>query len=145
MGKGRGIIVNKKRIDNNIGKAYDILKSEKVAIAKNGQISKGYRSQISSFGAAISSGSLLAAIAFFSDKGNAQVERQNLMQAIMELIKANHKDVKEDSLFVYVRARQSSESEMAKLKEEILDYTIAIKLAMNLYVLTADKKKESGE
>lgn len=145
MGKGRGIIVNKKRIDNNIGKAYDILKSEKVAIAKNGQIPRGYRSQISSFGAAISSGSLLAAIAFFSDKGNAQVERQNLMQAIMELIRENHKDVQEDSLFIYVRARQGSESEIAKLKEEILDYTIAIKLAMNLYVLTADKKKEAGE
>lgn len=130
--------MNKKRVDKNIGNAYEILQSKEIGIAVDGKIAKGYRGQISTFGAAISSGSLLAAIAFFSDKGKAQVNREKLMKAIMELVKRNHDNVKEDKLFHYVKNRTKSEGESIYLKEEILDYAIAIKLAMNLYTLTEE-------
>lgn len=130
--------MNKKRVDKNIGNAYEILQSKEIGIAVDGKIAKGYRGQISTFGAAISSGSLLAAIAFFSDKGKAQVNREKLMKAIMELVKRNHDNVKEDELFHYVKNRTKSEGESIYLKEEILDYAIAIKLAMNLYTLTEE-------
>lgn len=130
--------MNKKRVDKNIGKAYEVLQNKNIGIAVDGKISKGYRGQISTFGAAISSGSLLAAIAFFSDKGKAQVNREKLMKAIMELVKYNHDNVKEEELFFYVKNRAKSEGEKRYLKEEILDYAIAIKLAMNLYTLTDD-------
>lgn len=139
-GKRQGCIVNKRRVDKNIGNAYEILQDKNIGIAVDGKISKGYRGQISTFGAAISSGSLLAAVAFFSDKGNAQVNRDRLMKAIMELVKRNHESVKEKELFFYIKNHSGSEAQNMRLKEEILDYAIAIKLAMNLYILTEDER-----
>lgn len=130
--------MNKKRVDNNIGHAYEILQDKKIGIAVDGKVAKGYRSQISTFGAAISSGSLLAAVAFFSDKGRAQVNRDKLMAAILELVKRNHENVQEKELFFYVKNHAKTAEETLRLKEEILDYAIAIKLAISLYTLTDD-------
>jgi CRISPR-associated protein Cmr5 len=113
--------MNKRKIDQLIPDAYAML--AEVNIAEDGKIEKAWRGQISAFGAAISTGSLLAAIAFFSEQGSAKVEREHLMTAIAKLIG-------QDDLFKYVK----SEDER-KAKEEIINAAIALKLAMNLYVL----------
>ena len=133
--------MNKKRIDKNIDLAYKVM--SKVGIAVDGRVSRSYRGQIASFGAAISSGSLIAAIAFFSGQNKAQVDRSKLMRAIMELIKLSRPEMdfseyeKDENTALFFFVQQHKEDRL-KLKEEIIDYAIAIKLAMNLYELTTD-------
>lgn len=127
--------MNKNTVDQEINIAYEAL--AEVGIVKNGRIEKTYRGQISSFGAAITMGSLLSAIAFFSQDGGSDISRSKLMDAILTVLKK--RGIAEDSfknLFDY--AKSSDEEEC---KEEILNATIALKLSMNLYELV----KKSGD
>lgn len=98
------------------------------------------RGQISSFGAAVEMGSLLAAIAFFTEKGKAESERQLLIPAIEKMLGI----APDDSLFAQAqKAAQSGERwEMQELKENVLACAVAIKLAMNLF---PRKEKDSSE
>jgi len=130
--------MNKKTVNDLIPYAYEALRES--GIAKKGRIDKKYRSQISSFGAAITMGSLLSAIAFFSDKGSAEVDRQEvdrqkLMDAILYILK-NHKKCGDDikKLYEYVN-KQKNNSSNYKAQEDIINAAISLKLAMNLYTL----------
>ena len=118
--------MNKKRVNDYLLKAKDAL--IKTGIAKDGKIDKTYRSQISSFGAAVVMGSLPAAVAFFSSQGGATVERQKLIKAMYYCIFDEMKDEKEILEFV-------CEKNSIELKEQITDASIALKLAMNFYDL----------
>ncbi len=135
--------MSKQRIDDYLPFAYDALKE--CGIAQNNEIDKTFRGQISTFGAAITMGSLLASVAFFSAQGKAVVERQNLMKAIHYVIlKSENKDVSlcnDNSLFEFVR---NNKNQTDNIKEKILDAAIALKLAMNLFVLV-DKEKKKAE
>lgn len=125
--------MNKKTVNDMIPYAYEALRES--GIAKNGRIDKKYRGQISSFGAAITMGSLLSAVAFFSDKGSAEVDRQRLMDAILYILKYQKKcgdDIKK--LYEYVN-KQKDNSSNYKAKENIINAAISMKLAMNLYTL----------
>jgi CRISPR-associated protein Cmr5 len=77
-------------------------------------------------------GSLKSAIAYFSAQGGAQVERQKLMNAIYYLIE--EKDPPGGSgnraLFDYVVKNNNY-----RAKEEVINAAIALKCAMNLYIL----------
>ena len=121
--------MNKAVINEEIGVAYKALSD--VGIAKNGKIEKTYRGQISTFGAAVVMGSLTSAVAFFSQNGEATVERQKLLEAILTVLKETKKvDEKYKSLFQLVDEKKDD------IKEEILNAAISLKLAMNLYELT---------
>lgn len=130
--------MNKKKIDELIPKAVEVLdkveivdSGEKSRIVVNGRIKKTFRGQISTFGAAITNGSLISAVAFFSEKGGATVDRRLLIKAIEQLIsETNGKNI---NLFDYVKDK-GKESER-RTRENILNAAIAIKLAMNLYDL----------
>ncbi len=136
--------MSKQRIDEYLPYAYDALKE--CGIAVNNEISKTFRGQISTFGAAITMGSLLASVAFFSEQGSATTERQKLMKAIHYVIfKSENKDVSEcsnNSLFLLVKNTQKDRID--SLKQNILDAAIAIKLAMNLYNLKNEKSEKNG-
>jgi len=119
-----------------------------LGIAENGKIDKTFRSQISSFGAAVSIGNLKSAVAFFSKQAGASVPRENLLRAIWFVLKRSEGVEKEeilckpdgteeskhsiqtDKIFDYVCANDS-----VTLKKEFLDASVAIKLAMNLFDL----------
>ena len=128
--------MNKKSINDNIGIAYDALRECK--IAEGNKINKTFRGQISTFGAAVTMGSLLPAIAFFSDDGGSSVKRTKLLNAIYYVIKksknenvsANNLNVTD--LFKYVRSCKENEDQC---KEDVLNAAIALKLAMNMYEL----------
>lgn len=77
--------MNKAIINDEIVIAYDVLK--KSEIVENGKIKKTWRGQISTFGAAVTMGSLIPAVAFFSDQGGSSVKRQYIMDAILEILK----------------------------------------------------------
>lgn len=120
--------MNKSVVNREITLAYDALKN--VGVAKDGKISRAFRGQISSFGAAITMGSLLPAIAFFSEQGGASVERQKLMDAILDILKADGLAA-EGCKTLFDHAKQQN----GDCQENIINASIALKLAMNLYIL----------
>ncbi len=126
--------MNKQTVNRELQYAYNALSNNR--IAKNGVIDKTFRGQISTFGAAITTGSLPAAIAFFSDDGGSSTERKNLLKAILEVLK-NDKLCPDncESLFEYSRKNEN------EAKDNILNAAIALKLAMNLYELKKNDKK----
>jgi CRISPR-associated protein Cmr5 len=119
--------VNKKRVDSLIPEAYK--KLEITGIVEGGKIKNTWRGQISSFGAAVATGSLLAAVSFFNAQGNSDVPRQKLMEAIFSLIGSVSGC---SSLFEYV-VKCKKDGRERSAKEEIINGAIALKLAMNLY------------
>ena len=120
--------MNKKAVDRLIPMAQEVLKE--VKIVENSKILNTYRGQVSTFGAAIINGSLISAVAFFSNDGNASVERKKIIEAIRLLIPEAKKY---NNLFEYVK-KKGKNNEKA-VKEEILNAAIALKLAMNLFEL----------
>ena len=121
--------MNKRVVDELIPEAVVALKDAGVA-DQNNNINKTFRGQISTFGAAITNGSLISAVAFFSDNGSSSIERTRLLDAIRLLIKEAGKY---PDLFEYVRAQGKNREKV--VKEQILNAAIALKLAMNLYNL----------
>lgn len=125
--------MNKKRVDEYIPRAYEMLKAEEIAV--NGEIDPSFRGQIASFGAMIAMGSVLSAVALFSgEKSGAEVDRLKLMRVIYDILRERREDAPNEALFIYVR-EQVNEGRMQQVKEEIEDAAIAVKLAMNLYNL----------
>lgn len=125
--------MNKRKIDQLLPKARQAIMDCGISEDKV-TVSSTFRSYISSFGAAISNGSLLAAIAFFNQQKSAKDDRPKLMQAIHQMLGGKRKD-----LFEYAATAQTP-AEKHKMKEDILNCAIALKLAMNLFEL----KKEKG-
>lgn len=132
--------MNKNIVDELIPNAYKVLK--KVGIAdKDNQIERGFTGQISTFGASIMSGSVLASVAFFSDDKGSAVSRSKILRGIEELLNLNYnKGILEGTLFFYIRT-QINEKNERKVKEELINCSIAMNLAMNLYTLV----KTGGE
>lgn len=124
--------MNKETINQEIGIAYEVLSD--VGIAKDGKIDKTFRGQISTFGAAITMGSLKAAIAFFSQKGESSVDRAKIPVAILELLKRTGRV---DG--AYANLFQLADKKGDDVKEEIINAAISLKLAMNLYELVKSK------
>lgn len=127
--------MNKAIVNQEIGIAYEALSKCGIA-TKDGEIVRSFRGQISTFGAAVTMGSLKAAIAFFSKDEKTKVERSKLIEAIFEVIK-QHYGVNGETLTLYDYVVKSDNED--ECKEKIMNATIAIKLAMNLYVLTDEK------
>jgi len=123
------VTIDKAKIDDLIPKAYEALQA--VRIAQNGKLDSGYRGQIAAFGAAVSMGSVLSAIAFFSEQGSSEYGRDKLMKAIAQII-----DGCRGTLYDYAAEKKDA------AKREILHAAIALKLAMNLYEW--EKKGKEG-
>lgn len=145
--------MNKKKVDSYLKNAVAVL--EKTKIVEEKKIEKGYRRQISTFGASVTMGSILSAVACFSEQGKANVNRSKLMAAIYlllknEKLKEYNEELKEyygkkdpdkkdpdknysNKLFEYVKDNYPDNA--VTVKEEILEAAVALKLAMNLYEL----------
>ncbi len=135
--------------------ALGVLVLDKVGIAdeKKHTIQSSFRGQISSFGAAVTTGSLAAAVAFFSKQKQAKTDRGLLMVAIYIMIKKSYSEIngiteadvnsmyKSSSLLDYVIHINNKD----KAKKEIIDNAVALKLAMNAYELVDDDKKKNDK
>jgi CRISPR-associated protein Cmr5 len=138
--------MNTKAVDALIPKAYQTLTA--CGIAEKGEIPNGFRGQIASFGAAVATGSLLSAIAFFSrqpeDKDHAgkgsdcAVPRHKLLEAIFTLLSPTETTGCKD-LFQYAQ-----KTDAVTAKELILQGAVALKLAMNLYTVKEARKGEKS-
>ena len=125
--------MNKAEVNEMLPKAYELL--EKHNIVEKNKINKSWYGQISAFGSAISTGSLLSAIAFFSQQGSCSVKREQLLKVINELVNKSKQDC---DLFKYVTEKNKSGHDIIA-KDSIINATIATKLAMKLYELTDEK------
>lgn len=129
--------MNKQRINDWIAPAAEALTLSN--IAENGQIKPGFRGQISTFGAAVTMGSLKASTAFFAKQGSAAVHREYLLKAIHYVVTGNL--LEPNDIFRYI-----CDHDDVYTREQYLDAAIALKLAMNLYELgEEDKTHEKSE
>ena len=152
---------NKRKIDEYISKAIEVLNNNEKIVKEGGKIDKTFSGQIATFAVAVSTGSLLSAVAFFSDNGGASNERSSLMDVIYEIISdeklpyidkeddKNKKNVnnKNSKLLKYVKSKYEKSKESNdifsynRIKEDILNAAIAVKLAMNFYELVDNSNK----
>lgn len=132
------MMMSKSRINRYLPIAYEAVKNSE--LIKDNKLQGNYQAQIASFGAAVSMGSLLSAIAFFSDKGSSDVKRQELMKLICYIIKKDknsekeYQEIKKYDLFECVQNNKI-------VKQEVLDAAIAIKLTLNLFEEDPSKNK----
>lgn len=153
--------MNKAKVNELIPEAYTVLQD--VKIAKDDKINKTYQRLLTSFGAAVYGGSLLAAIAFFSeesadkeekkdkdDKGkkNKNVDsvcRPKLMMAIYRLLTGVTEGDNHKSLFYYIREELKAGNDEFELRNKVLDAAVSLKLAMNLYTLEKQTDSKSAK
>lgn len=125
--------MNKEYVDEMLPIAIEAI--EKCGIAnENGEVSKSFRGQIASFGAAVAMGSFKSAVAFFSENGNASVDRAKLIQAIDYIIRDNKKSLR-TAKDICKEILDLSNDDVKIRKDKFLDASIAIKLALNVYTL----------
>ena len=134
-----------KRLEMLLPIAYEAL-AHNETIVKNGEIEKTFRGQISAFGAAILTGSLTTAVAFYSVQGKSKTPRQALLEVILEVLDKGKllpkdeineifKDGSVPSYTVDNMKKLVFGSKDPELQEKILDASVAIKLAMNFFTL----------
>lgn len=144
---------NKRKIDEYIPKAIDILSMNK-KIVKDGKIEGGFAGQIATFSVAVSMGSLLSAVAFFSEKKQSAVERQELMNVIYEIITGKTAKEEGSNLLSHTKKKyeethpkdKSSKGlfEYAEFQRDILNAAIAVKLAINFFEKVKENESENG-
>lgn len=135
--------MNKRRVETLIPEAYQVLRDVEIVYKDKDQIEKGFAGQISTFGASMMTGSVLATIAFFSNKNGANVDRPKILKGIELLItNSSRKQMPDNGLFGYVQQEISKGNEK-KVKEELIDCAVALKLAMNLYELVKGEGETS--
>ena len=128
--------MNKQRVNDWIAPAAEAL--EKSGIAENGKVDPKFRGQISTFGAAVTMGSLKAAPAFFSKQGSAAVPRELLLKAMFYVISGE--TAEPNKVFAYI-----CDHDDVHTRDQFVDAAIALKLAMNLYDMGKEEKDEKFE
>ena len=130
--------MNKKTVNTWIERAVRALSDS--GIAREGTIERGFRGQISSFGSAIVMGNLKAAVAFYTKQEKADVNRTELLKAIYYVINDLQSSDELANVNGYTVFRYVCEAkDQRKVREDFINASIALKLAMNFYDL-----KDSG-
>ena len=94
----------------------------------NTKVDKTYRSKLSAFGAAVIMSGLLPTIAYYS-------KNEDKIIKLLEYMYNNSSETKgekKDSLFDYVKTLEGKE--LSNIKEKIINYSISLKLVLNLYI-----------
>ena len=100
-----------------------------------------FRGYIASFGAAVTMGSLPAAVAYYSAASkNAKEDRTKLPVMILEVLKGENTAITVDTLFEYVTSFKNDNESFA-IKEDVLHAAIAIKLGLNLFEIESKDEK----
>ena len=144
--------MNKRKVETWLSKAIEALECNECKIQlrdkvkdengkereiPNGKISKSFRGQISSFGAAVTMGSFKSAVAFFGKDGESGVKRSELIRAIYYITDGVWKEA---DCIVSEVIRETDNVRLAKKKEDFINASVAIKLAMNAFELVEEKK-----
>lgn len=126
--------MSKKRVEKWIPVARKALTEFEIEV--NGKIDEQFRSSVSAFGAAIIAGRLRSAVAFFSQRGKASVDRRKLVSAAYYCISGEKWPAGKVLQYVY-------ENETTEMKEQFLDALVAIRNAMIfLHFITKEERNE---
>ena len=130
--------MNKRKVEEYLPRALEGLANPKCNIRKKdkndkflNQIEKNFRGQISSFGAAVTMGSFKAAVAFFGQKGSAEVDRSELLRLINYVVNNDWETA--DKIVTNILGL--ADSDVPGVQEQYLNASVAIKLAMNAFEL----------
>jgi CRISPR-associated protein Cmr5 len=147
--------MNKRKVEAWLPKAIEALECDECKIqlrdtvkdengnedkVPNGKISKSFRGQISSFGAAVTMGSFKSAVAFFGKDGESGVKRSELIRAIYYITDG----VWREAEYIVHEIIETNNARLAKKKEDFINASVAIKLAMNAFELV-EEKKDKGQ
>ncbi len=130
--------MNKRKVEAYLPIALEAILSAECGIREKekdafvNKISKTYRSYISSFGAAVTMGSFKAAVAFFSQQASGEKPRQELLRAMWYIVNKSWVGAGEISKKVI---EITDTVELARLKEEFINASLAMKLALNAFEL----------
>lgn len=131
--------MDKNRINQLLPIAVEVIKKE-----LSEPIPNEFRGYIASFGAAVTMGSLPAAVAYYSAASkNAKEDRTKLPVMILEVLKKENTAItaiKETTLFEYVTSFKNDNESFA-IKEDVLHAAIAIKLGLNLFEIESKDQK----
>ena len=131
--------MDKNRINKLLPIAVEVIKKE-----LSEPIPNEFRGYIASFGAAVTMGSLPAAVAYYSAASkNAKEDRTKLPVMILEVLKKENTAItaiKETTLFEYVTSFKNDNESFA-IKEAVLHAAIAIKLGLNLFEIESKDQK----
>lgn len=128
--------MDKDKVNDLLPDAYDILREE----FGDKKVSNQFRGYFASFGASIARGSLLSAIAFISRKSEGtEADRHKLPHMILALLKRDGIGTDYTILFDYAR----HESDLMTAQKNILNATLALKLALNLFEIEKVSNKDS--
>lgn len=128
--------MDKNRINRLLPIAVEVIKNK-----LSEPIPNEFRGYIASFGAAVTMGSLPAAVAYYSAASkNAKEDRTKLPVMILEVLKGENTDITVDTLFEYVTSIKNDNESFA-IKEDVLHAAIAIKLGLNLFEIESKDKK----
>ena len=128
--------MDKNRINRLLPIAVEVIKNK-----LSEPIPNEFRGYIASFGAAVTMGSLPAAVAYYSAASkNAKEDRTKLPVMILEVLKGENTDITVDTLFEYVISFKNDNESFA-IKEDVLHAAIAIKLGLNLFEIESKDKK----
>ena len=120
--------MDKNRINRLLPIAVEVIKNK-----LSEPIPNEFRGYIASFGAAVTMGSLPAAVAYYSAASkNAKEDRTKLPVMILEVLKVENEAITVDTLFDYVTSFKNDNESFA-IKEDVLHAAIAIKLGLNLF------------
>lgn len=134
--------MNKRKIEELIPYAIDIIQE---VLVNDGKVEKEYKGYISSFGASIIQAGLLPTIAFFEKtSSSAKADRKKLTKAILKLIyimkgKKEENQNNETTLLDY--ALNNIKKDL-NLKEDIINATVALKLALNTFEFEQGENKD---
>ena len=128
--------MDKNRINRLLPIAVEVIKNK-----LSEPIPNEFRGYIASFGAAVTMGSLPAAVAYYSAASkNAKEDRTKLPVMILEVLKGENTAITVDTLFEYVTSAENDNESFA-IKEDVLHAAIAIKLGLNLFEIESKDKK----
>lgn len=124
----------KQRIEKYLPAAIKLISTVEIA-DRNGIVANEFNGYFSSFGAAIVLSGLKPALAFYSNENpDTTKNRAKILIAIYKLVvNANaHDNIKARALLDYVLSPGVDEE---KIKSEIIDASVALKLAVRTYKL----------
>lgn len=141
--------MSKNKIDHLIPIAIDCIKSRLVNgefKREEGKIPKEYNGYASNFGAGLRQSGLLATIAFFeAENSNSKQDRSLFTKLILDVIykNENYKGEKYNKLLDYTLNKYDDDKK-DKVKRQIVDAAIALKLAMRVFKFSEDEKQEES-
>lgn len=108
-------------------------------MAKDGKVNSAYKGYISSLGAGIIQSGLLPTLAMYKgneDSDKKKAETGHLLNAIYEVVKSKHEPKpKDNNLFDYALNKMQQVENRQTVINEILNASIAIKLAIRTFKL----------